>query len=145
MGNQFEHNKKSCMEFSAMSSQEAKNKGYKEEDFDKVKVLLYKPYAAATWDFHQVINILCPYCFYSEKRDLCIYDFRAEKFREKYGKENSSKREQYTKEMADVVNKGIIENELEFLNILTKIQNVSIFTMKNVKLKEIIKNASIAK
>ena len=145
MGNDLNHSKKDFQEFAAMSSEEAENKGYKEKDFDEIKVLVYRKYSAATWDFHQIINILCPYCFYSEKRDLCIYDFRAEKFREKYGKENSSKREQYTKEMADVVNKGIIENELEFLNILTKIQNVSIFTMKNVKLKEIIKNASIAK
>ena len=113
MGNT-NHSKKNYMEIAAMSSEEAENKGYKEEEFDKTKVLIYTPYTAATWDFHQTINILCPYCFYSEKRDLCLHQFYDEKFREKYAKQNSSKKEQYTKEMADVVNKGIIENELEF-------------------------------
>ena len=103
-----------------MSFQESKNKGYKEKNFDEIKVLIYIPYAAATWDFNQIINILCSYCFYSEKGDLCLYQFHDEKFREKYKKQNNSKEEQYTKEMSNEVNKVIIENELEFIKYFNK-------------------------
>ena len=135
MGNDLNHSKKDFQEFAAMSSEEAENKGYKEKDFDEIKVLVYRKYSAATWDFHQIINILCPYCFYSEKRDLCIYQFKDEKFREKYKKQNSSKREQYTKEMADEVNKGIIENELEFLKYFNKNTKCEHFYHEECKIK----------
>ena len=40
MGNILNHSKKTCMELAALSFQEAKNKGYKEKDFDEIKVLI---------------------------------------------------------------------------------------------------------
>lgn len=120
MGNKLNHNKKDFQEFAAMSSEDAKYIGYNEKEFDELKVLIYSLYAATTWDFNQIINILCPYCFYSEKGDLCLYHFYDEKIREKYKKQNNNKKEQYTKEFADEVNKGLIENELEFLKYFNK-------------------------
>ena len=135
MGNKLNHSKNDIKEFAALSFQEAKNKGYKEEDFDKIKAIIYKPYVAATWDFNQIINILCPYCFYNEKGDLYLNKFYDENFREEFGKQYNSKKEQYTKEMADEVNKGIIENELEFFKYFNKNTKCEHFYHEECKIK----------
>ena len=135
MGNKLKQSKNDFQDIAGLSLEEAQNRGYKEKDFDETKVLIYKLYISATYDFNQIINILCPYCFYSEKGDICLYQFYDEKCREKCEKQNSGKKEQYTKEMADEVNKGIIENELEFLKYFNKNTKCEHFYHEKCKIK----------
>ena len=75
MGNKLKQSKNDFQDIAGLSLEEAQNRGYKEKDFDETKVLIYKLYISATYDFNQIINILCPYCFYSEKGDICLYQF----------------------------------------------------------------------
>lgn len=115
-----------------LTVEEAKSKKIKSDYFNNIKKGIYQIYYSFMKFDEGIINILCPYCFRSEKGDINLYKFLDENFKKNYIRTMINKKK-YETEIANIVNKGIIENEFLLIEYFNKNYKCEHFFHENCK------------
>ena len=91
-----------------MTFEEAQKQSISYQKFDKLKKAIYELYFSFIELDVELINNFCVVCFRSKREDINLYNILDINYKNNYIKTVVNKKEQYEKEIVDIINKGII-------------------------------------